>query len=337
MWSYVFYFLSLANKYNQTWTSKTLCLVVLSPLAFLFKDPGISNSRFLHLNNESVEIPFVAESPKIKTIKVMTYNIRHGRDLKLKNNLDRVVQVIKDQQADVISLQEVDANRIRTNYQDQAKYIASKLNYNYYFAKAIDIKSGGQYGNAILSRFPMDDIQIIRLPKGDARKPGRRELRVAVSALIIPDQNDQSKNFIFISTHLGIFDNKTKNPNRGVTAQRLLEFVNKPKYAKQFTVLAGDLNVAHSKLVSLSQYDFKKGSVISNLNVDFTVEPYDILKSNQIDYILYRNHENLVHIESWNVIDEPGDKTQWISDHLARTSTFSYLEPIDEVSKVNTP
>lgn len=257
-------------------------------------------------------------------IKVMTYNIRHGRDLNLQSNLDRIVEVIKREEADVIALQEVDMGRKRTNNELQAQYIADKLNFYYHFEKALTIKSGGEYGNAIISRYPIQDVKAIKLPRGSINRPGRRETRNAVAATIITNTIDESKNFIFISTHLGIYKDNVLNSNRGLTARRLLNFIKSLEAKKLPIILAGDLNVQYSKIKTLERPDYKNHNVISNLRPYLEFEPYDDSKALQLDYILYRDKEDTLDIQCWGVLLEEGTKKDWISDHLAYTSVFSF-------------
>ena len=89
-----------------------------------------------------------------KTFRVMTYNIHHGEGLDGKVDLLRIAQLIKEQSADIVALQEVDKGTERTQRRDFPAELAALTgmtcifnnNYNY---------QGGEYGNAVLSRFPV--------------------------------------------------------------------------------------------------------------------------------------------------------------------------------------
>ncbi|MBM7691174.1 endonuclease/exonuclease/phosphatase family metal-dependent hydrolase [Peribacillus deserti] len=94
-------------------------------------------------------------------IKVMTFNIHHGKGTDKKQELDRILEVIKSVKADIIGLNEVDkffSNR--SKFIDQTKYLARALQMNYAYGPAITIEDRvnnrqKQYGNALLTRFPI--------------------------------------------------------------------------------------------------------------------------------------------------------------------------------------
>jgi len=92
-------------------------------------------------------------------IRVMTYNIHHCNPPAQKGVIDTngIAEVIVKYKADIVLLQEVDVNTQRSGTGNQAQILARKSNLPYYhFYKAIDF-SGGDYGVAILSRFPLND------------------------------------------------------------------------------------------------------------------------------------------------------------------------------------
>ncbi|MFN7252838.1 MAG: endonuclease/exonuclease/phosphatase family protein [Anaerobacillus sp.] len=85
----------------------------------------------------------------------MTYNIRHGRGLDGKVNIQRIADVIIKEDIDIVGLNEVDqVFSRRSNYLDQGRWLANELQMNFAFGPALSLRSG-QYGNAIFSRFPL--------------------------------------------------------------------------------------------------------------------------------------------------------------------------------------
>jgi endonuclease/exonuclease/phosphatase family metal-dependent hydrolase len=88
------------------------------------------------------------------TFRVMTYNIHHGEGTDGKLDLERIADVIKQERADIVCLQEVDRGTMRTAQGDLARELASLTGMQQVFGKNIDFE-GGEYGNAILSRFPI--------------------------------------------------------------------------------------------------------------------------------------------------------------------------------------
>ncbi|MFN0068602.1 MAG: endonuclease/exonuclease/phosphatase family protein [Limisphaerales bacterium] len=92
--------------------------------------------------------------PAPVTLRVMSYNIRHGRGLDDRVDLPRIAGVIRDAQADVVLLQEVDRGTPRTDRRDLAAELAALTGMHAVFSRNIPYQ-GGEYGNATLSRFPV--------------------------------------------------------------------------------------------------------------------------------------------------------------------------------------
>ncbi|WP_353050047.1 endonuclease/exonuclease/phosphatase family protein [Bacillus sp. ISL-39] len=94
-------------------------------------------------------------------IKVMTYNIHHGKGMDKKVDLNRIADVISKSGADIIGLNEVDKNySSRSDFIDQVQFLGDELKLHYAFSPSISLtskKADGirQYGNGLLSRFPI--------------------------------------------------------------------------------------------------------------------------------------------------------------------------------------
>lgn len=94
-------------------------------------------------------------------IKILTYNIHHGRGIDRKLDLNRIAEVIKESDADLIGLNEVDrCFSRRSGYIDQLSWLSEKLNMHHAFGAAVTLRSKNgiflrQYGNALLSRYPI--------------------------------------------------------------------------------------------------------------------------------------------------------------------------------------
>lgn len=99
----------------------------------------------------------------------VTWNIRRGVGMDNQYDLDRTVEVIREQKADVVVLQEVDQGTARSGKRKLADEIAKALGWQVFFGKAIDFQ-GGEYGQAILSPHPLRNARVIRLSEeGEAR------------------------------------------------------------------------------------------------------------------------------------------------------------------------
>jgi endonuclease/exonuclease/phosphatase family metal-dependent hydrolase len=90
-------------------------------------------------------------------LRTLSYNIHKcigGVDRRY--DPDRIVEVIQKLDVDVAMLQEVDGGAARSNHDHQVDLLAERLGLRYrtWFPN-VDVRGGGQYGNAILSRYPI--------------------------------------------------------------------------------------------------------------------------------------------------------------------------------------
>lgn len=95
-------------------------------------------------------------------LRIGTYNIKNGKTVAYDYSLiaDDIVGI----GLDICGLQEVDINTRRNGRIDTAALLAELTGYGYCaFAHAIDY-SGGEYGTAVLSRFPIVHFEVILLP-----------------------------------------------------------------------------------------------------------------------------------------------------------------------------
>ena len=95
---------------------------------------------------------------KLKSVRVMTFNIRHGRGVDNEINLPRIARVIQDG-AEVVALNEVDRRTRRSGGVDQVEELANLLDMEYALSPSIEYQ-GGQYGNAVLSRWPIEAAHV---------------------------------------------------------------------------------------------------------------------------------------------------------------------------------
>src|SRR3954451_4637606 len=131
------------------------------------------------------------------TLRVATYNV-HGCDgLDRRCSESRIAEVIESMHADVVGLQELDFNRLRSAQVDQAALIAQQLGWKHIFHPAMR-NADEQYGNAIISRFPLRLHRAIELPGEGSWYC--RETRVAIWAAAETDLGLIN----IINTHLGL-------------------------------------------------------------------------------------------------------------------------------------
>ena len=135
-------------------------------------------------------------------LRVMTYNIHYGTGISGELDLEKTAAVLKTADADIIGLQEVDRNfGERSRFQDQPKLLANLLGMHHVYGESLRVphlslsRGVGHYGNMILSRYPIIDSEVLRLPTKWGIEP-----RTALKATIAAPQGE----VVVWSTHLGL-------------------------------------------------------------------------------------------------------------------------------------
>jgi endonuclease/exonuclease/phosphatase family metal-dependent hydrolase len=176
-------------------------------------------------------LPLAAAEPDVlkKPVRltVMTYNIHHAEGLDGKLDLPRIAEVIAAQKADIVGLQEVDRGVKRSVEADQPRELAERLKMHYVFGKNID-HQGGDYGNAILSRFS------IRQSKNTRYKVSLQgEQRGLLQAIV----EIEGRQLLILNTHLDYHRDDTE---RLANVSELVEIA--ATYGPLPTILLGDFN-----------------------------------------------------------------------------------------------
>ncbi|MFL6541132.1 MAG: endonuclease/exonuclease/phosphatase family protein [Chthoniobacterales bacterium] len=161
-----------------------------------------------------------------ETLRVATYNVHGCVGVDRKRSEARIAEVIASMNADVVGLQELDANRSRSALVDQAALIAQQLGWNHIFQPAMR-NEDEQYGNAIISRFPLTLHRAINLPGEGSWYC--RETRIAIWAAAETGLGVVN----IINTHLGL-----SRSERFVQAQHLADEV----APNESLILLGDFN-----------------------------------------------------------------------------------------------
>ncbi|MHB0950097.1 MAG: endonuclease/exonuclease/phosphatase family protein [Gemmatimonadaceae bacterium] len=120
-----------------------------------------------------------------RPLRVLVYNIHAGKDAGGVDNLARVAAIVNESDADVALLQEVDRGTRRSGGVDQPAVLARATGRHVAFGRTLDF-DGGQYGIAILSRWPIRTDTLIHLPifPPQQRAGGSYEPRGALVAAI---------------------------------------------------------------------------------------------------------------------------------------------------------
>ncbi|MFZ5351904.1 MAG: endonuclease/exonuclease/phosphatase family protein [Bacillota bacterium] len=195
-------------------------------------------------------------------ISIMTYNIHRGINKKGKHDLDSIREVLENSGADIIALQEVERNSIRTMFKDQVKFLADKLSMYYAYGKSLSILNG-QYGNAVLSRYPIEEYEVIQLPYKDERRT------VLKASIAVGDYK-----LAVFNTHLGL-----SNSERDEQLVILREII---KNESMPFLLMGDFN---TNLEDLNVFEgiARDSAGFTNVKPDNTFESEEL--NARIDYI----------------------------------------------------
>lgn len=93
-------------------------------------------------------------------LKIMSFNTQHCKNFKTKKiDYKSIINLIKVNNIDIIGLNEIFSLNKSIS---QSNIIAKKLNYYHIFGKATNIIL--PYGNAIISKYPIESYEIINIP-----------------------------------------------------------------------------------------------------------------------------------------------------------------------------
>lgn len=118
-------------------------------------------------------------------IRVLTYNIHAGRDAAQADNLARVAALIDSVAADIVLLQEVDRRTQRAKGADHFAELLRLTGRAGVFGRSLNYQ-GGEYGIAVLSRWPIDSIAALplKVDPPQQRSGAAYEPRIALHVLV---------------------------------------------------------------------------------------------------------------------------------------------------------
>lgn len=140
--------------------------------------PGLAqNAPEDSLRPESAELaPPVARPPE--RLRVVSFNVHYARDLELLTRSLKSNPAL--QGADIFLIQEIES--YAAEGASRARKLAEALGLNYVYAPARTTLTGGTHGLAILSRYPLTEIEVLALPRNDLGSRTRR--RIALGATV---------------------------------------------------------------------------------------------------------------------------------------------------------
>jgi endonuclease/exonuclease/phosphatase family metal-dependent hydrolase len=200
-----------------------------------------------------------AELPK--ELRVVTFNIGHGRGTDNQYDLQRVANVIAAEKPDVVALQEVDQKTKRSKKEDQAAELAKLMGFTAVFEPTIDL-DGGFYGNAVLTKLPVLSHERVQLDSYKNVSPERAEQR-GVTVVELGEKGEPG--LIVLSTVIDWRQDKDGTTERLASAKAVNEFIT--KRGNQLAILAGTMNAVPK---NLSIVEYAKAWRIAGVSSDGT-------------------------------------------------------------------
>jgi endonuclease/exonuclease/phosphatase family metal-dependent hydrolase len=102
-------------------------------------------------------------APGNREVRIMTYNLHQAFNTKGQLDIEALAQQIEESGADVIGLQEVPRGYLTAGSFDLIGWLSRRLDMPYVFGPAADAQSG----NALLSRYPIIEAEVLSLPPND--------------------------------------------------------------------------------------------------------------------------------------------------------------------------
>ena len=256
----------------------------LFPVMLIFVKPALSQP--------------VVDSSRI--VRVLSFNVLHGRTPLWDFDLDRLAKVITDADPDLVAIQEVDFKVNRSNRYDLATELGWRTQMAPVFAKAINY-DGGEYGEGVLSRYSFVRTRNVALPF----IPGE-EARAALEVVVVLPSNDT---IAFIGTHFA----HEGEQGRILQAQKVNEVFIQNVYP---TILAGDLNDIPGS-VPIGILEEKWTAAYRREKPEHTFPSND--PDEKIDYVMFLPKAR------WQVIDREVICNTTASDHCAYLVTLHLL------------
>ena len=242
-------------------------------------------------------------------LRLLTFNIRHGEGLDDRLDLGRIADVIAEQDADVVALQEVDRHYgERSGFADQAWILGRHLEMTAVFGGELrePPPAPGQpvreYGSAVLSRRPIGAWRFVPLPTW----PGHEGRGVLFADVVVGHRTVRIG-----STHLSYEELQPRLAQARLLRQMITDDA-RP------TVLAGDFNAGPDDAAMLPLTEVLTdvwAAVGSGPGATFPADHPEV----RIDYVL--TTQDLT-IEAVDVID-----IGIVSDHRPVRATVS-LAPV---------
>ena len=148
-------------------------------------------------------------------MRIVTYNVHKCRGMDRREHPHRIVEVLRETEADIIALQEVLSVEGSLRERHQARFIAEELGMSYQMGENRRLH-GGAYGNATLSRLPVRSAQ-----NYDITWSGR-ERRGCLRADFAVETGDRKALLHIFNIHLGTAFIERRHQARKLVSHEIL-------------------------------------------------------------------------------------------------------------------
>jgi endonuclease/exonuclease/phosphatase family metal-dependent hydrolase len=222
-------------------------------------------------------------------LRVLTYNIHHGEGVDGKLDCQRLANIVTRVNPDIVALQEVDRKTSRVSGIDEAALLGKLTGLRSIFGSAMPF-SGGEYGQAILSRFPMSQTKTHALPS-EGHEP-----RIMLATKIMP--NNGLPELLFAGTHL-CHQSEALRVNQGKEINRIL-----PQAEECPVILAGDFNARKGSAAMNTFLDKRWIDATINISrIDYILlrpdDPWRVVETQTIDEPIASDHKPVLAVLEW--------------------------------------
>lgn len=237
-------------------------------------------------------------------MRLLSYNIHKGfGGSDRRYRLERIIEVIRQESADLICLQEVDYNVKRTRFDDQPAILATHLETLFaHYQLNVPHRQGG-YGNLILSRWPFG------LERNVSLRHGRRKPRGAQLVVVNTPQGPLH----LINWHLGLAEKE-----RRWQVAHLLSHPDFLEYSHLPTLIVGDFNDWRNTLGKLRFAAHQFEQVTSPIHAFRSFPAFFALAS--LDKVYRRGPIQIEHVSTVR-----SSLAKRASDHLPLVVDFSFI------------
>lgn len=264
------------------WIVIVLAACVIAPFV---TSRMLASSRRINM----IELTAVdAGVPRDRQVRMLCYNIAHGRGLAESNwrggsvaerreRLDEIAELLDQSNADIVVLNEVDFDCSWSDQVDQARYLAARSGYRYICEQRnVDVRLLNwtwRFGNAVLSKFPLDTSREIDYPAYSEFESLLAGKKRGVACGVEYGAHD----FTIAAVHLSHRDESIRNQSAAMLAELASD--------GQPVVLAGDFNSTPSRFPEhVAEQD--GGNAIETIDETgrFVRSPWDLPKIHELTF-----------------------------------------------------